>query len=271
MIVLKLRGLFFSAKLTEYTRLGDDVNSIKQLENLNEIQISLKTLSYDNLRNKLNQLINSELTKLKEKLTNLYTSVLDEIQWPFLNTFNSNISSQQIDRLQILAKSLLKLELIESNNIEVNDPSISCLPVRLMVEPFRKRFAYHFHGKKLTNSIEKPEWYLTQTLNWIENHLKYVEDWIDSIFDEIEDFKAPWPAQVQFASDLVRFSIDKMNSDIFKVVDDDLIFNHYIDEALEFDKDLNKIIQYPPNQINVYHVLTHGHIVDKWISMEKKS
>ena len=49
------------------------------------------------------------------------------------------------------------------------------LPISLLVRPLRQRFIYHFTGSKLTNRQDKPEWFFTQILTWIKDHVQWVQ------------------------------------------------------------------------------------------------
>lgn len=49
------------------------------------------------------------------------------------------------------------------------------LPTSLLVKPLRQRFIYHFTGSKLTNRQDKPEWFFTQILTWIKDHVQWVQ------------------------------------------------------------------------------------------------
>lgn len=44
-----------------------------------------------------------------------------------------------------------------------------------IIRPIRKRFVYHFIVSEKTNSIEKPEWYLSKTLTWIHDKIDTIE------------------------------------------------------------------------------------------------
>lgn len=59
------------------------------------------------------------------------------------------------------------------------------LPIALLVRPLRLRFIYHFTGAKLTNRQDKPEWFFTQILTWIKDHVQWVQKYIQPIADSI--------------------------------------------------------------------------------------
>lgn len=57
-------------------------------------------------------------------------------------------------------------------------PSIICppisIPIQLLIKPFRQRFQFHFTGTRQTNRLDKPEWYFTKILKWIQENQQFV-------------------------------------------------------------------------------------------------
>lgn len=62
----------------------------------------------------------------------------------------------------------------------------SCIsvPIALLIVPFRKRFFFHFTGKKQTNKPDKPEWFLSRVLSWIRDYRSFVLDWLGPVYKE---------------------------------------------------------------------------------------
>lgn len=122
-----------------------------------------------------------------------FDEVLKTIKWPFVSAnFSLQSPSQNnIKKLQIITEYLLQIELPEesaaftsTSGLLSNFPQLS-LPIYYLVLPLRKRFIYHFHGTKQTNRIDKPEWYFTQILSWIRDHVDFVGQWIQPIIDKL--------------------------------------------------------------------------------------
>lgn len=59
------------------------------------------------------------------------------------------------------------------------------LPISLLVRPLRQRFIYHFTGSKLTNRQDKPEWFFTQILTWIKDHVQWVQKNVQPVANSI--------------------------------------------------------------------------------------
>lgn len=63
---------------------------------------------------------------------------------------------------------------------------LPCLPVRILLRPLKKRFQFHFTGSRQTARIDRPEWFLTQTLTWIKHHQGFVRTQVQPVADKIE-------------------------------------------------------------------------------------
>jgi len=59
------------------------------------------------------------------------------------------------------------------------------LPITFLIRPLRQRFVYHFTGAKMTNRQDKPEWFFTQILTWIKDHVQWVQKNIQPVADSI--------------------------------------------------------------------------------------
>jgi hypothetical protein len=126
--------------------------------------------------------------------------------------------------------------------IEVRDiapdhqPLLTCLPMELMLKPFRKRFHYHFRGNSRTNQQDKPEWYLTQVLNWIKDNSSFLANNVDNLL-RLQD--ASWPvAKVQMVISLLTMIREKVECDLEQLIHNDKTFSHTVDEVYLFIKEL---------------------------------
>lgn len=61
-----------------------------------------------------------------------------------------------------------------------------CLPIRLMIIPLKKRFSFHFSGNRRTNRLDRPEWFLTQILSWLRDHLPFLSKHLQPIVDGMD-------------------------------------------------------------------------------------
>lgn len=60
------------------------------------------------------------------------------------------------------------------------------LPVRILLRPIKKRFVFHFTGPRQTARIDRPEWFLTQTLTWVKSNRTFIHDYVQPVADKLE-------------------------------------------------------------------------------------
>ncbi|KAG8175130.1 hypothetical protein JTE90_023412 [Oedothorax gibbosus] len=129
---------------------------------------------------------------LKEKFGSEFQKAFGNLHWPVSSTKLTASHNQSGDALVkfnqlflLLCKVALPDNYIKTQDIKesVEDSSL-LLPLQLMLQPLQKRFAYHFMGKKPTNRLDKPEWYLTQILGWISDHSPFLEKTVEPILQK---------------------------------------------------------------------------------------
>lgn len=80
------------------------------------------------------------------------------------------------------------------------------LPITILIVPFRKRFFFHFTGKKQTNKPDKPEWFLSRILSWIRDYRPFIIDWLGPVYKD--NYKRPIDSQVINIILILYFLID---------------------------------------------------------------
>ncbi|XP_036144911.1 RAD50-interacting protein 1 isoform X3 [Monomorium pharaonis] len=206
-----------------------------------------------------------------------YNDLLKTLKWPFCGTNATLLSTplpEIMTRFKTLVEYLFHLQLPEKmikpvvTSALLTDFAPVSLPIALLVRPLRQRFIYHFTGAKLTNRQDKPEWFFTQILTWIKDHVQWIQKNIQPIVNSIGfehlDIK------VEFMRALVELAVEKLYSELSIVQYDDTLLAHLVDEALGFERELRETLLYPQTQPATIFVLTQAHIFVKWINMEKK-
>ncbi|KAM9824410.1 RAD50-interacting protein 1 [Neosynchiropus ocellatus] len=136
-----------------------------------------------------------------------------------------------------------------------------------MLVPLSRRFRYHFYGNRQTNSLSKPEWYLTQVLKWIGTSSTFLLEKIQPILDRAG---AKVNARVELCRGLLSLVQEKVASDASKLLYDDTLFCHLVEEVLQFEKDLRSNHAYPQSQEGLLHLLLEEAVLQKWLTVEKK-
>ncbi|XP_072530072.1 RAD50-interacting protein 1 [Salminus brasiliensis] len=218
---------------------------------------------------------------LKDKLASDFEEVLTQLHWPIVSPPTHSLSppanAQELsNQLELLVSQLLSLQMSDdliSEKREVptrpglpQTPPLS-LPIQIMLLPLSKRFRYHFTGNRQTNSLNKPEWYLTQVLVWMGHNSAFMEEKIQPILDRAG---ANVNAKVELCRGLLTLAQEKLAHDAPRLLYDDALFCHLVDEVLQFEKELRTTHAYPSTYPGALHILLEEAVFQKWLSVERK-
>ncbi|XP_035433109.2 RAD50-interacting protein 1 [Spodoptera frugiperda] len=218
---------------------------------------------------------------LKDKLTKNYEDVLKLLKWPFsAPPENPPAPKEVMVKFNSLTKYLFLIEEPEelvNNNVttEAWQEKGPCLPVRVLLRPLKKRFQFHFTGSRQTARIDRPEWFLTQTLTWIKNHQGFVRHHVQPIADKLE-LKHVYAVD-EFNTGLIALAAERLHTVLAlyhtqsskgEIVDVDAAFAHAVDETLGFHRELVEITGRDIN--TVLSVLTKVETFLRWQTVEKK-
>ncbi|XP_067942264.1 RAD50-interacting protein 1-like [Watersipora subatra] len=222
---------------------------------------------------------------LMDSISREMSAIMKFMEWPFIAAINtqkpksSATSEPKVikSNLSKIFKQLLRIQLPASIADESKLHSIIAslpgykrplLPMRLLVEPLRKRFKFHFYGNKQTNSLDKPEWFFTQLLTWAKNHAEYLSTVIQpALWDAGYKFVN---ANLEFLKALHMLATEKLISCMTEILYDEHLFSHLIHEALSFHSDMLQLHEYPEDWPSCLHALTAEEPFSKWIVIEKK-
>uniref|UniRef100_A0AAR2JBT6 RAD50-interacting protein 1 n=1 Tax=Pygocentrus nattereri TaxID=42514 RepID=A0AAR2JBT6_PYGNA len=218
---------------------------------------------------------------LKDKLASDFEEVLTQLHWPIVSpptqTLSPPANAQELSsQLELLVSQLLSLQtsddLISEKNETPTRPGLPqtpplSLPIQIMLLPLSKRFRYHFTGNRQTNSLSKPEWYLTQILVWMGHNSNFMEEKIQPILDRAG---ANVNAKVELCRGLLALAQEKLTHDAPRLLYDDTLFCHLVDEVLQFEKELRSTHAYPSTYPGALHILLEEAVFQKWLSVERK-
>ncbi|XP_053718751.1 RAD50-interacting protein 1 [Synchiropus splendidus] len=263
--------------------------AIRAVDSMAALDAGLEQSKCSHLRDFLRETLNFWHKIIKDRLTGDLEKVLTQLQWavisppaqPLTPVANGQETSSQ---LELLVTQLLALQtsddLISQKTSDSRQsppptqrtssssqtPPI-CLPIRIMLVPLSRRFRYHFYGNRQTNSISKPEWYLTQVLKWIGTSSTFLLERIQPILDRAG---AKINARVELCRGLLSLVQEKVASDASKLLYDDTLFCHLVEEVLQFEKELRSNHAYPQSQPGLLHLLLEEAVLQKWLTVEKK-
>lgn len=70
---------------------------------------------------------------------------------------------------------------------------------------------------------------------------------------------------------LLCLAQEKLASDASRLLYDDALFCHLVDEVLQFEKELRSTHAYPSALPGALHILLEEAVFQKWLSVERKS
>lgn len=113
------------------------------------------------------------------------------------------------------------------------------------MRPLEKKWVYHFMVSPKTNIIDKPEWYLGQTLKWIYENIDTVESKIK--LDSSEEAKCPHVKHkfILFMLELAMRRLTKDMNDISKLESEvrrELVLVHTYNEVIQFVKVIRQLL-----------------------------
>uniref|UniRef100_UPI0037E73688 RAD50-interacting protein 1 n=1 Tax=Semicossyphus pulcher TaxID=241346 RepID=UPI0037E73688 len=225
---------------------------------------------------------------IKDRLSSDFEKVLTQLHWPIISpptqSLTPTANGQEIhSQLELLVAQLVALQTSDDlisqralvSCVPSSPPGSSplsqaaplCLPIQIMLLPLNRRFRYHFYGNRQTNSLSKPEWYLTQVLMWMGNSSTFMEEKIQPILDRAG---ATVSARVELCRGLLSLVQEKVSSDASRLLYEDALFCHLVEEVLQFEKELRSNHSYPAVLPGLLHLLLEDTSLQKWLTVEKK-
>ncbi|CAO3570497.1 unnamed protein product [Mortierella alpina] len=216
------------------------------------------------------------LQDFKGSLSRKFQSSLDAIGWPKAIADVSTITSDNLDGFEASFKELLLLQepIYGALDRSSDKPYPALLTTELMVAPLIMRFKFHFEGKRPTNRLDKPEWYLTHILELIKDHAPFLQGYVQGVVQATE-YKE-YDVKNDFIQLLLGAVERKIRLSVPAMLDSPEILSHAIHEALRFDKTLRENEDYvPPGQtkdwqgtVQVY--LGNREWLKTWLRVEKE-
>ncbi|KAG0094992.1 hypothetical protein BGZ93_006468 [Podila epicladia] len=204
-----------------------------------------------------------------------FQASLDAIGWPTPIPHPSSIADEKQEDFDYAFKEYLLLQEPVYGPLDRRGKASypPLLPMELMVAPLILRFRFHFEGKRPTNRLDKPEWYLSHVLGLIKDHAPLLQKYVQTIVQETE-YK-----EYDVKNDFIRLLIGaverKIRLSVPAMLSTPEILSHAIHETLLFDKVLREDELYiPPGQtiewqgaVQIY--LGNRNWLKTWLRVEK--
>uniref|UniRef100_A0A8C2G549 RAD50-interacting protein 1 n=1 Tax=Cyprinus carpio TaxID=7962 RepID=A0A8C2G549_CYPCA len=271
-----------SDSIQQYLMTNSMWDAVGAIDRMASLDMGLRESGCSHLQAFLRETLRFWHKILKDKLASDFEEVLTQFHWPFISpptqTLSPPANVQEFNsQLELLVSQLLSLQTsddlisekkeIPSRPGQSQTPPLS-LPIQIMLLPLSKRFRYHFTGNRQTNNLSKPEWYLTQVLIWMGNSSNFMDEKIQPVLDRAG---AKVNARVELCRGLLTLAQEKLAQDAPRLLYDDALFCHLVDEVLQFEKELRGTHSYPRTYPGVLHILLEETVFQKWLSVERKS
>ncbi|SMR60248.1 unnamed protein product [Zymoseptoria tritici ST99CH_1A5] len=161
-----------------------------------------------------------------------------------------------------------------------NEPPV-LLPFEVLVLPLSQRFTYHFSGDKPTNRTDKPEYFLTHTLDLISTYSDFIQNSVQPILlrhfrkSELAFTPAYIDATTAFITALVPMLKSKITSFASQVANQPPLLSHLVQEVIQFDTTLQESYDYTPSSPSIpwrglsFYLLDANGYFQPWLSAEK--
>ncbi|XP_069012518.1 RAD50-interacting protein 1 [Embiotoca jacksoni] len=266
--------------------------AIRAVDSMAALECELSQSTCSNLRDFLQETLRFWHKIIKGRLTSDFEKILTQLHWPIISpptqSLTPSANCQEVNsQLELLVTQLLALQTTDdlishmalascegppstqllSSDTPPSQASPLCLPIQIMLLPLSRRFKYHFYGSRQTNTLSKPEWYLTQVLMWMGNSSTFMEEKIQPILDRAG---RNINGRVELCRGLLSLVQEKVASDASRLLYDDVLFCHLVEEVLQFEKELRSNQSFPAVLPGLLHLLLEDAILQKWLTVEKK-
>nr|CAG4650896.1 EOG090X04F1 [Simocephalus serrulatus] len=262
-----------SDKLQHSLQSNLDAEAVELYNKLVQYNFDLETSNCNNLKKFVSDTTVFWFELLKEKLRKEMQDTLKMIQWPLISTNQEVLKTvpppDVMSKFQIQFQCLGKLKIPPTKQPEDASEHVilsrfppPSLALQELMNPLIKRFLYHFNGNRPTNRRDKPEWYMRQILQWIEDHAKFIATNVQPLYE-------PNDAFLEFSRGLVQLAVEKLVKEAPVMLEDDVILAHTIGEVLSFESELRTSCNYPSSQPSALLVLTQPQFFSRWIALER--
>lgn len=223
------------------------------------------------LRDYLNRMLMFWYEELFQRVAPRFEKLCEAADWPVVTIESVTTPHPPVtSAFDNFFVALLKIEVRDV--APDHQPLTVCLPIQLMLKPFKKRFRYHFMGNTRTNQLDKPEWYMTQVLNWIKDNSNFLSSNVDPL---LKLQSTVWPsALVQLTIGLISMIREKLESDLLDLMEEDKLFSHTVDEVYLFIKEVKSYLgteaHFVFKSCDLFSVFLQDSCFSKILAIEKR-
>eukprot|EP00002_Diphylleia_rotans_P004094 TRINITY_DN1294_c0_g2_i1.p1 TRINITY_DN1294_c0_g2~~TRINITY_DN1294_c0_g2_i1.p1 ORF type:complete len:706 (+),score=157.20 TRINITY_DN1294_c0_g2_i1:105-2222(+) len=254
-----------------------DIDPLLELHHVCQV---IQLTPWKNLFDAAKQLFDHYHQSTLVKLREAFKVLISHMKWPRLRVMsshtlpksNQDINPEQMaesaestkESFQIVLEKLLRLDpgVLKATKFEdVKD--IHLIAFNDLMAPLEIRFQHHFEGTRKTNNIRKPEWYLTFTMDTIQDHLEFLLSNVHPIM--VANIPYFYDAQTEFVRRMVFLVDRKLSRDLNLLMQNPAALLHTFEEIGQFEKDIAKIYDIPNEILTCMSVFTRDEEVWKFL------
>jgi len=199
---------------------------------------------------------NAVRTSVVKKLSTNLETTLKKIGWPKETaTVPSSISDEwrlHVGRLlDVQFPELIKLGEENRNRVSKTEPAV-LLPFEVLAQPLALRFQFHFSGDRMTNRVDKPEYFLTHVLDLIGDYATFVSENLQPLL--LKHFRSSdlafTPGYIDATSALITALLPLLRRKLTSILPDvsrsPNLLSNLIHEVMSFDAKLLEEWNYTP-------------------------
>ncbi|MCJ1311402.1 RAD50-interacting protein 1 [Agyrium rufum] len=224
-------------------------------------------------------------SQMRDSFASDFEETLREMQWPqkeaaFPPELEQQWSKGVESLLQLQEPELMARD--ESDETKKDElPPIVLLPLEVMVKPLELRFIYHFDGDRVTNRLDKPEFFLAHVISLLSTYndffAEHLQPILDQHFESLDIYldSVYTDATFAFITALLLMLRRKICNTLPKVSSQPQLLSHMIHELMNFDVTLKDEWGYDGGYgVNGWKGLTWEVLVSqdwfgKWLKVEK--
>ncbi|TKX24612.1 putative protein transport protein tip20 [Elsinoe australis] len=212
-------------------------------------------------------------------------SILKQAGWPKASaTIHPDAKkswAEQVGRLLVLQKpELLQSTSDNSQKTSKDEPHVLA-PLEILARPLALRFQYHFSGDRMTNRLDKPEYFFNHVFDLIDEYAGFVQENLQNLLlkhygtSDLGFTPAYVDATFAWINALMPMLKNKLQSILPQVVKQPSLFSNLIHEVMSFDSKLLEEWNYAPLSTSIpfrglsHHVLSTMGYFPAWFAVER--
>lgn len=201
----------------------------------------------------------------QEQILDSFRKYLAEVKWP------KELPSG--DRFASLLRWSLQVEVRNRDSSPTSPVPLEVFKV--LAEPLKLRFNYHFNSERETNRLDKPEWALNHIFGIVDEYKSFFTGVVQPFLPR-DLFDKPLVALDEFITAILPIVYNKAVDSLDQLTEDSNLQSHWIEELVSFDNALCERYFYQPRDANSWRgvageILSRDGRFERWLKLESRT